>query len=51
MSTHKSAPARRITHSRRRAGIRTWLRAFLRGNADEDTAAIRMQEVDKKGHK
>lgn len=51
MTTHRSAPLRRIIQKRRRAGIRAWLTAFIRGKADEDTAAVRMAEADKRGSK
>jgi hypothetical protein len=51
MTTHRSTPIRRITHKRRRGGIRTWLMAFIRGTADEETAARGIAEADAKGRK
>jgi hypothetical protein len=51
MTTHRSTPIRRIIHSRRRASIRTWLRALIHGKTDEDTAVVRMAEADAKGNK
>jgi hypothetical protein len=51
MTTHRNTPIRRITHKRRRSGIRTWIMAFLRGKADEDTSTARMAEADKRGAK
>jgi hypothetical protein len=51
MTTHRSTPIRRITHKRRRSGIRAWISALLRGKTDADTAAVRMAETDKRGPK
>jgi hypothetical protein len=51
MTTHRNTPIRRITHKRRRSGIRTWIMAFLRGKADEDTTITQIEAASKRGAK
>jgi hypothetical protein len=51
MTTHRSTPTRRITHKRRRTLVRRIIDALIRGRETEDTAAVRMQEADRRGAK
>ena len=51
MTSHKLLPIRRNTHKRRRRGVRTWIMAFLRGKADEDTAITQIEAATKRGAK
>jgi hypothetical protein len=51
MTTHRSTPTRRIIHKRTRTLVRRIIDALIRGRETEDTAAVRMQEADRRGAK
>jgi hypothetical protein len=51
MVSHKTNNRRKNTHQRTRTLVRRIIDAFIRGRETEDTAAVRMQEADKRGRK